>query len=231
MRSQSSRVPPSYSLGGRGGQKPRIFGRFVILALIATIFALAWIFWPRQTLGLQASKYVDAFIKGDTSVLWENSIERLRGDSGLTEESFQRLYDELIAPRMKGWHIAGHIEVQQFSEANAMADVLMRHESGVELRVGWAVFNDGNDVALIRLTDRLIGAWKMEYLASGDDTSDRNWAVVAQCRGLQKDHPTLRRLGFKGLVPWDPSEPVKPLHVWLRRSQERLSNSTFPNSR
>ncbi len=229
MRTQSSGVP---HLGGRGGQKPRIFGRLVILALIATILVLTWIFWPRQTLGLQASNLVDAFVKGDTSVLWERSIERLRGDSGLTDESFQRLYNELIAPRMKGWHIAGDITVHELSgETTAVADVLMRHESGAESRLGWTVFNDGNDFALVRLADKLIGVWNMEYLASGGNTSDRNWTVVAKCRGLQNDLPALRRLGLKGLVPLDPSEPVKPLHVWLREYQDRLSNSTFPNSR
>jgi hypothetical protein len=193
------------------------------IAVVAA--AGAWILWPRATLGDQAAKFAELLMDGDTDALWEHSIEKYRGDSGLSKLTFRQMYEKLFAPRMIGWRVTGPF-VSQSGDARGLAQAPMEHTSGAVSAIGWAVFNDGDGNGLVLVTGLLAKAWIMESLAAGGKADAPNFKFDAIRAGLLKDLETLRMLGLKGKIPADPTQPVMTLDEWVashKREAERIA--------
>lgn len=194
----------------------------LIVGVLAALAVLVVMLLPKRTLEQQASDLVQALLAGDTDVLWERSVEKLRGDSGLTKETYARLYRELVAPRMIGWRPAGPADsVSDGSEAYGSHGVVMRHANGREFVLAWNAFDSGEGAGLICATEILPKAWVMDYLASGEDLSVSGSISLAKYLGLKADLLKLRQIGLKGSVPLDASQPIKPLDAWLADLAER----------
>ncbi len=193
------------------------------LVAVAFLTILVILLWPRQSLAKQASDLVEATLDGDVNLLWDRSVEKLRGDSGLTIVTVERLFRELIKPRLAGWTPSSGMEfAPDANPSMAGAGIHLRHRNGKEFLFAWNVYDDGNGVGKIRLCELLPKVWLMEYISEGGDTSDPEYVSLAKVIGLRKDIMKLRQIGLKGIVPKDPSQPILTLDVWLKNMEERV---------
>lgn len=189
-------------------------GVFVVCAGVTGLWY--WSSSRPRTIADDAVVLLEALLKGDVETLWDGSVEKHRGDSGLTQYEFESVYRDLIRPRLDRWKPYGSILKSDLvnPDGSQSAMIGIRSRNGLERVLMITVRDDGSGRGRARLTMLLKNVWVLDYEASGGKLKPRGYRTAAEYFGLKKDLPYLVRVGLAGKTPVSEKEKVKPLKEW-----------------
>ncbi|KAA0224593.1 hypothetical protein FCG40_11320 [Fimbriimonadia bacterium ATM] len=182
-------------------------------------------FWSRsrpRTIADDAVVLLEALLEGDAKTLWDGSVEKKRGDSGLTGEEFEFLYRELIRPRLERWKPYGSIVKPEYvnPDGSQGAMIGIRSANGLERALSISVRDDGTGRGRTRVVSLLNRVWVLEYEASGGNLRPNGYRLAAEYFGLKKDMPYLVGVGMAGKTPVGEREKVMPLKEWYETAKK-----------
>lgn len=182
-----------------------------IVAAVAVALVGLWVLRQPAPLAVQAREFLEAGLYGDTNVLWERSVEKWRGDTGLTQQGVEEVWRDLIKPRLTRFPKRSAIECNPPVNAfQGSAQVRLETADGKVGSIHLVVTTEGGGsaVGMGYVGSLLCQAWMLDYIADGGDVNDPSFKPRAKLNGLMKDRATLEGLGIRGLAPADPAESV-----------------------
>lgn len=171
------------------------------------IVALCFVFYlltPTQPYR-RAIRLVDAIADGDGAMMNHFSLARERELLGLNSSKFQRVWNELVQPRIQSF--SQYVSQDAYNEANGAEGVchrIMRAPSGRTIDISAAAFVvDSGDVEQLMMSHILQTGWFAEYITNKDLKTTKSSMISAMLSGIRADKHKLLEIGVPGILDGD----------------------------
>lgn len=196
-----------------------------LIALIAVIVSVSTYLLTRpRGLLADAMSIVTACVTADYGVIEKHIPDHERGINQLDSNKVRAIVEQVIAPNLSSFRIAGRAEsaISSGDGTEAYGMIPLKHSSGLDYEL-YVHTRVGDTVGQTMLTDMLLQVWAARYLCeAGYSTVGGIERTRARIRGLEADMPKLKELGMDYLVDKSISGEPKTLEEALSQWKERL---------
>jgi|GEM_PF-6613716 len=168
-----------------------VFGPPLLVLLGLVVFLLT----RPPNLEKEATNLAQAALAGDTGTLFSHEFEEERSAEGFDRAKFDRFWNELVAPRLAGFHIVGTPQTQLLAAGDeGVSWVKVADSDGHTYEIATAAWQTDTGVHFLA-TNYLFTGWVLEKLVKEGKRPSLVNILQAKLEGMRADRAKLDALG------------------------------------